>query len=186
MFDSRGMRRRWVAKASKLVVLAGGLAGLIGFFLPFIAANGDGDAIRASAFELVRGIDRTQESLEEVARLETLTHDGAPQLDPSHESFEDMLEGVRAFLLLMFAPALLLLAAGGIGVLQGSFGRGLGAFAFLLGAVTLGLWALLRAAAAEADVDATLGAGAQLLVVTGLGGVVGGITALFCPDHAEP
>lgn len=163
-----------MVKASKFLVLLGGIVGLLGFFLPFVKADIEGKNLGISAFQVIGGIDIAEEALEDAdaptAEAEAMTAD-----------IENMLSDVKTFLYAVYAPALLFTLFGVLGVARRRFGRGLGSLSLLLGLLTLGVWALLFAAAGETD--ASLGLGAQLLLVTGLGGTVGGLVALVKPDR---
>lgn len=85
---------------------------------------------------------------------------------------------VKTFMMIVFAPALVLSLIGGLGVARKRFGRGAGALSLIVGLVGLGIAALLKSAA-EGDA----GVGLTLLLVTGIAGVVGGVLALARPER---
>lgn len=174
-----------MVKAAKFMVLVAGIAGLIAFFLPFLKAESQGKSASISAFQAVKGIDTALEKTDAAAA-------GATTAEAKSATAEiaDVVNKVKAFLYAMYAPAVLLFLFGLIGVIKKKFGRGFGVLSLLLGLVALGFWALLFMAAGEAnkdntasDVKVALGLGVHLLLVTGILGFLGGITATVKPDR---
>ena len=175
-----------MVKASKFIVLAGGLLGIIGFFLPFISAQIEGKELGVSAFQVIKGIDLAEEVADEAAAAAKAENAAAAgEVDKARSDFQDVLGKIKAFLYAVYAPALLMLLFGILGAVKHRFGRGVGVLSLLLGLLTLGVWALLSAAAGEAGGEAKLGLGAQLLLATGIGGALGGLVATIKPDRGE-
>lgn len=90
----------------------------------------------------------------------------------------------KGYTLLVFGPPLLLLVLGGIALKRGKFGR-LGG----VGALLLGGWACLFAAALMSVIEkdsgggAEVGAGTYVFLVAGILGALGGLLALIKPDR---
>lgn len=160
-------------KASKLIVLVGGLLGILAFFLPLVSVTRGEVKGTVSAFQLVKGIDDVKSAVDVAAASST---------DPTHHAMareaKSDLGALKGIVFAIFVPALLLAVIGGGGVAKKKFGRVAGTFSLLLGLVGLGIAGLL-VSAAEGD----SGAGIYLLLLTGGAGVIGGLLALVKPDR---
>ena len=44
-------------KASKFIVLVGGILGILSFFLPLVSVTRHGETVKVSAFQVVKGLD---------------------------------------------------------------------------------------------------------------------------------
>ncbi len=161
-------------KASKLIVLVGGILGIIAFFLPMVSVTRENQTVKVSALQVVQGIDAVKGEISKTdvsaASMEDKTNLAKADTD---------LSSIKGIVLAIFAPALLLALIGGLGVMRKKFGRGAGTLSFLLGAVGLGIGAILKSAA-EGDSGIAL----TLLLVTGAAGLVGGLMALIKPERA--
>ena len=159
-------------KASKFLVLAGGLLGIIAFFLPMVTVHRGGYEGSVSAFQIIKGLN---------VASETVNSDEFRHAAMNTESVQSAKEGVdtmKGIVMAIFVPAILLAALGALGVAKKKFGRGIGALSFLLGLIGLGIGALLKSAAGEDG-----GIGLTLLLATGALGTVGGLFALVKPDR---
>lgn len=161
-------------KASKFIVLAGGILGILAFFLPMVSVHRADYSGTVSAFQIMKGLDTiaVQAGSEEVNVA--MASAGA-----SAAEAKDAINGMKGIVMAIFAPAILLLLIGGLGVARKKFGRVAGAFSLIFGLVGLGIGAILKGAA-EGD----SGIGLTLLLVTGVAGVVGGLIALVKPERA--
>ena len=163
-------------KASKFVVLVGGILGILAFFLPMVSVSRQGKTVTVSAFQVVKGLEAVKAEVEkdEVrAQAASTSYDRA-----SYGKAKDGVDGIKGIVMAIFAPALLLALIGGAGVARKKFGRVAGTFSLLFGLVGLGIGAILKSAA-EGD----SGIGLTLLLITGLAGIVGGIMALVKPER---
>lgn len=170
-------------KAWKYVILVGGLAGLLGFFLPFARGRDEHTKFEAgvSAYELVKGIDK-KAVMEEAKKIGASTQEA----EQAAQGFEEGLKDAAGFAVLAYSPAAVLLLLGVFGVVLRRFGRLAGVFALLAGVGSAGIWGLLEAAAGKAQPGAatvTLAMGTHLLLVAGLCGILAGFGALFAPDR---
>ena len=104
-------------KASKFIVLAGGVVGILAFFLPMVSIHRPDFHGTVSAFQIIKGLDS--------------------------QSVNDLKAIVMAF----FSPAILLALIGGLGVARKKFGRVAGAFSLIFGLIGLGIGGLLTSAA---------------------------------------
>jgi hypothetical protein len=168
-------------KASKLIVLAGGILGIVAFFLPMVTVEHRGTRVSASAFQVVKGIDAIQD--EGGKALEVNAASLGREGKKAVKEADDTLGQIKAFVIAIFVPALLLAAIGGLGVARKRFGRVAGTFSLLLGLVGLGIAALLQSAASS-DGDGSAGIALTILLLTGVAGAVGGIMALVKPERA--
>jgi hypothetical protein len=172
-------------KASKLIVLAGGILGILAFFLPLVSVQRDNFHGTVSAFQLIKGLDTASDAVDKAdAQVDTQVNvasfggeDAAASHAAAGEAKKD-LGALKAIVLAIFAPALLLALIGGLGVKRKRFGRGAGALSLVLGLVGLGIAMILKSAA-EGDA----GIGLTLLLLTGMSGVVGGMIALIKPQR---
>lgn len=105
-------------KASKFIVLAGGVLGIVSFFLPLVSVDHDGVRGTASAFDVVS----------KAAQFEELAN-------------------IKTFVYAIYVPAVVLALLGGLGVARQRFGRGAGVLSLLVGLAGLGIAALLKGAA---------------------------------------
>jgi hypothetical protein len=174
-----------MVKAAKFLVLAAGLIGLVAFFLPFLSVEAEGKSVSVSAFQAVRGISVVEGVVDEAAGTPSAA---SAEGQKAMADLDELLTKVKAFLYVMYAPALLLVLLGVIGVVKQKFGRGLGILSFLFGLVALGFWALLFMAAGEANKGDTqgqvaLGLGVQLMLGAGALAVIGGLTNTIKPDR---
>ena len=169
-------------KASKLIVLAGGILGILAFFLPLVSVQRDNVHGTVSAFQLIKGLDTASAAVDQADTQVNVASVGANDAAATHamagEAKKD-LGALKGIVLAIFAPALLLALIGGLGVARNRFGRGAGALSLVLGLVGLGIAAILKSAA-EGDG----GIGLTLLLVTGVSGVVGGLLGLVKPQRA--
>jgi hypothetical protein len=168
-------------KASKLIVLVGGILGILAFFLPLVSVQRENVHGTVSAFQLIKGIDTASAAVDKAdasSVIDPTSLDGQSQHAMAGEAKKD-LGALKGIVLAIFAPAVLLALIGGLGVMRKRFGRGAGAFALVLGLVGLAIAAILKSAA-EGDA----GIGLTLLLVTGVSGVVGGLLALVKPERA--
>ncbi len=158
-------------KASKLIVLVGGILGILAFFLPLVSVHRADFHGTASAYQIVKGLDKVGSAVDEAAdRAE------APSMEV--DQAKDGLGKIKGLVMAIFAPAAVLALLGGLGVARKKFGRGAGTLALLVGLIGLAIAALLKSAA-EGDA----GIGLTFLLITGAAGVVGGVMALVNPER---
>ena len=158
-------------KASKFIVLVGGILGILAFFLPLVSVERQGHQASVSAYQIIKGLDQVEVAVDEGARQ------AAYSVETSASAKKD-IGAMKGIVMAIFAPALLLALMGAAGVARKRFGRVAGTFSLLAGLVGLGIGALLKSAA-EGDG----GIGLTLLIVTGVAGVVGGIATLIKPER---
>ena len=160
-------------KASKFIVLAGGILGILAFFLPMVTVQRQDFTGSVSAFQIMKGLDAVS-----VATSTTEVSVALADAGSSAQSAKEALDGMKAIVMAIFVPALMLVLIGGLGVYRKKFGRVAGTFSLLFGLLGLGIGSLLKSAA-EGD----SGIGLTLLLVTGVAGVVGGLIALVKPER---
>lgn len=166
--------RKRMSKAAKFIVLGAGILGLIGFFLPLVSVQKSGIEGKLSAFQIVKGIDSAQDVVDDAGAAAAGTAAEKKAVADANEA----LGTIKGIVLALFAPALLLALFGGIGARKKAFGRGFGITSLLLGLLGLGIWAVLSSAA-----EGSAGIGLHMLLLTGLGGIVGGLVATVKPDR---
>lgn len=160
-------------KASKFIVLAGGIIGILAFFLPMVTVEQGNVSSSVSAFQIVKGLDTASVAVGSQEVSVAIADAGGDA-----GAAKDMLDGMKTFVLAMFVPALMLLVIGGLGVMRKQFGRVAGTFSLLFGLAGLGIGALLKSAA-EGD----SGIGLTLMLLTGVAGIVGGLITLVKPER---
>lgn len=169
-------------KFSKFIVLGGGLLGLLSFFLPLIAVQSGSYTGTVSPMQMVTGIDQLQDVVKDAPAANTA--EGKQAVD----DFNEKMGEVKGVVLACYAPALLLTLLGVLGVVRKKFGRGGGAGALIFGLISLGIWAIINAAANEVqaeDGESVKGIGMHLLMLASLAGTIGGLIALIKPDRGE-
>jgi len=160
-------------KASKFLVLAGGILGILAFFLPMVTLHRADYSGSASAFQLIKGLSVASDAVSsEDVRAAAMSSE-------SVQSAKEGLDAMKGIVMAIFVPAILLAAIGALGVSKRRFGRVAGVFSLLFGLIGLGIGALLNSAAGP---DA--GIGLTLLLGTGVLGAVGGLFALIKPERA--
>jgi hypothetical protein len=171
-------------KFTKFLVLAGGVLGLIAFFLPLIAVKDSGVKGSISAFQVVKGIDSAQDVID---NADTAQFDASGEGKKFKKDANEALSEVKGIFLAIFAPALFLAIIGGVATMRKKFGRLGGAGALIFGGIGLGIWAILNTAANEVAAEGgsgdVKGIGMWVLLVTGLAGLIGGILTLVKPDR---
>lgn len=158
-------------KASKFIVLVGGILGILSFFLPLVSVERGTTKASVSAFQVIKGLDQVEVAVEEAGARRELSV-------ASSAGAQKDIGAMKGIVMAIFAPALLLAAIGGAGIARRRFGRVAGAFSLLLGLVGLGIGTILKGAA-EGDA----GIGLTFLLVTGVAGIVGGLLALVKPER---
>ena len=158
-------------KASKFIVLVGGLLGILAFFLPLVSVERGTTKASVSAFQIIKGLDQVSVAVEEAGASREI--DVATSANAKGD-----IGAMKGIVMAVFAPAALLVLIGAIGLKRRQFGRVAATFSLLLGLVGLGIGMMLKSAA-EGDG----GIGLTLLVVTGVAGVVGGLVALVKPER---
>ena len=99
-------------KASKLIVLAGGILGVIAFFLPLVTVDHRGTKVSASAFQVVKGIGEIQAAADtDEAKARIAAMDGEGKKAVSDVDTE--LSKIKGFVVAIFLPALLLVVIPG-------------------------------------------------------------------------
>jgi hypothetical protein len=180
-----------MTKLPKFVVLGAGLIGVLAFFLPLLAVKDAGSQGKVSAFQIIKGLGKAQDVVDEVGKQAGMAAEQAgiekQEVKRVTKDVDSTLGAIKAVVMAVFLPALLLLVFGAVGALRGAFGRVLGIFSLIFGLVGLGIWALLNAAAQEvSDSGAGAGIALHLLLLTGIGGAVGGLLATIKPERSFP
>jgi hypothetical protein len=158
-------------KATKFIVLVGGILGLLSFFLPLVSVHRDNMTGKVSAFQIIKGLDTVS------VAVDSASVHSVQEVETRAEAKKDV-GAMKGIVMAIFAPALLLTLIGGLGVARKRFGRGAAAFSLIFGLIGLGIGAILKSAA-EGDA----GIGMTLLLVTGIAGVVGGLIGLVKPER---
>jgi hypothetical protein len=158
-------------KATKFIVLVGGILGILSFFLPLVSVHRGEFTGKVSAYQVVKGLDTVAV---EVDAADART---AVEVETKSEAKKD-IGAMKGIVMAIFAPAALLALIGGLGVGRKRFGRVAATFSLLCGLLGLGIASILKAAA-EGDA----GIGMTFLLITGVAGVVGGIAGLIKPER---
>jgi hypothetical protein len=160
-------------KATKFIILAGGIIGLLSFFLPLLSMQRGGASATVSAFQIVKGIDSVSVAVGDASARQVV------DVATSASAQQD-LGALKGIVMAVFAPAALLALLGGLGVLRRRFGRVAGTFSLLAGLAGLGIASVLKGAA-EGDAGIAM----TFLLLTGATGIIGGVLALAKPERAK-
>lgn len=174
-----------------LLLIAAGLAGFIGLFLPMVEVTRGPFRVSLSAKQLSFGLDTAHRWLDTVEEA----RDTANRFKIAKRATERLLAGEEDVRLvadasrgaaLAYAPAALLFIVGAVGALRKRVGRIAGALAVLLGLGSIGSWIglrfVLRYALDDMALEHTSVAmqiGAHLLLAVGALGVLGGGLAVL-------
>lgn len=167
-----------MTKATKYVVLAAGLIGLIAFFMPLISVSKAGITGKLSAYRIIKGIDSAKDVVGKAGKGWNAEGEKAAVAEANKA-----LSVIRGIVLAVFSPAFFLLVFGGVGALRKSFGRGLAIPSFIIALLGLGIASLLTAAASADGGGSVAGSGLYLLVVSCLTGALGALVAIIKPDR---
>lgn len=173
------MRRGW-----KYVVLLGGIAGVVAFFLPFITFDSRDGMITGgvSAYQIVSGIDSITEVMSGAAPL-LATHE---DVQAFAKVFNEDLREYRVAMVAFYAPAALLALVGALAGARRRMGRIAGLSALVLGAANAAIWMLFsQVRADQPDETVGLGIGLHLLLAAGIAGILAGLGALLAPDRGS-
>lgn len=176
-------------KAWKFMLLAGGLIGLIGFFLPFMkvqnaATNGE---IGISGMQFVKGIGDVRELLHD--QVEKLPE---AQVKQFIEQTNDTLKKAGGLVMLFYIPTALVFLVGLVNTARKKMGRLAGLLGLITGAAAILVWVLfqqvmstdeMHQASDAAATTATMGLGLHLILVSGVLGAIGGLGAIVKPDR---
>lgn len=172
-------------KASKFIVLVGGILGIISFFLPMASVTEKKDGadihVSVSAFQVVKGIDSVTATVNgnDAHKMgEGLSGADKAEFDTAKKDANKALSDAKGIIIGLFVPAFLLALVGGFAVMRKRMGRGAGTLAFLLGIAALGIGALLKSA-----LEGDSGLALTMLMVTGAAGIIGGLMTLVKPDR---
>lgn len=166
----------------KYLVLIAGIAGIAGFFLPFVQVHAKDARFgrHPSAFELVRRIETLDSMAQGLTALGIAPADARQSAEQAH----DALETARTAASVIYAPAVLLALLGIVCGFRRRMGRLAGFLALVLGAASASVWAVFHyVASQDPHHGATLALGAHLLLACGAGGVIAGLGALIAPDR---
>jgi hypothetical protein len=168
----------------KYLVLLAGLAGIAGFFLPFVDVHTSEARFgrHPSAFELVRRI----ETLDSMTQGLTALGVAPPKAHDSALQAHAALMTARTAASVIYAPAVLLALLGILCGKRRRMGRIAGFFALVFGAASASVWAVFHyVAASDPNHGATLALGAHLLLASGAAGAFAGLGALVFPDRSD-
>jgi hypothetical protein len=170
--------------AWKYLVLLAGIAGIVGFFLPFVTVHTRDARFgrHPSAFELVRRLEGLDDMTHSLTALGVATPDAKQMAAQAH----DTLQTARTAASVIYAPAALLALLGVVCGFRRRMGRLAGFFALVLGAASASVWAVFHYVASnDPNHGATLGLGAHLLLACGAAGALAGLGALLAPDRGS-
>src|SRR5689334_1267390 len=127
-------------KATKFIVLVGGILGILSFFLPLVSVTRHGETVKVSAFQVVKGLDQVGDAVDSAKPTDEL------DIATQGEAKKD-IGAMKGIVMAIFAPAALLVLIGGLGVARKRFGRGAGALSLVFGLIGLGIATILKSAA---------------------------------------
>jgi len=168
------------------MLLAAGVAGVMGLFLPLVQLERGKLVVGFTAKDLSFGMERTRAVIDK--QLPRLVEKRLSRLHETREDLQLVLDASR-WAAGAFVPGILLGLLGAVGAIRKRAGRWLGALAVPLGLASIGAWFGLRYAMQVAAEEAGLGKievglqlGAHALLVIGGLGLIAGLGALIQPD----
>lgn len=174
-------------KAWKFMLLAGGLVGLIGFFLPFFKWTHGDSGVSISAFNALKGVGDAREILsEEIAKMPE------PQVQKAIADFNDIVKKAGSFVLIFYIPTALMFLVGLVNTIRRKMGRLAGLLGFISGVAAILCWVLWQQALSSDEAKqvgdatsaaATMATGLHLILISGVIGAIGGLGALVKPDR---
>jgi hypothetical protein len=180
-------------KPIKFVVLACGVLGLISFFLPFVHVKTKKFDAKASAFQIIKGLDEAVDKVSDAAdEVGKYSKDVRRKSKEVKEGADAMAGAAKAILYGAFAPLLFLILFGGLGVIK-RFGRGYAIGSAVFALIGLLIWLAFKSVGGEAAAD-PFGIGFTLLgaaygiafVASIVGAVKPEVEAAAAPAAAQP
>jgi hypothetical protein len=172
------------------LLLAAGVAGVIGVFLPMVQLSRGPLVVGYTATDLSFGLEKTHAVANK--RLPRFVAKRMTRVVDTQSDLRDVLDAAK-WAAAAFVPGILLGLFGAIGVARRRVGRVLGALSLVLGAASLAAWFGLRYAMQYAAEEADLGKihvdlqiGAHALLAIGMIGVIAALGALISPDTGDP
>jgi hypothetical protein len=129
-----------IMKASKFIVLVGGILGILAFFLPLVSVQRGDFTGKVSAFQVVKGLDKVAVDVDAADAHTSI--DVATKAEAKKD-----IGAMKGIVMAIFAPAALLALIGGLAVSRRRFGRGAATLCLLFGLIGLGIAAILEGAA---------------------------------------
>src|SRR5262245_42002949 len=123
------MRAGGFMKAIKFVILAAGVIGIVAFFLPYFSLKlDDGSTIKPSGMQVMTGLEVAKKGAEELEKnvednAEQMSEEGHKNLKNGLGAAKDLIDLIKAIIIVMFAPALALLITGAVGAARGKLER---------------------------------------------------------------
>ncbi len=178
-------------KAIKFVILGCGIIGLLSFFLPLFNVTIDGKSTSFSSLAVINGVDMAKAGVSKVkdelkdsaAELGSEGADVKGRLDNAEAEIQKGLDAVKAFVMILFVPSILLTLIGGVAVFRKKLGRLGGAGGLFVGLIGMAMAGLVIAAFGELkDEGGSAGIAVYLQFVGGVGGFLCGLLTLIKPD----
>jgi hypothetical protein len=165
-------------KATKYIILTAGVIGLISFFMPLISVSKAGITGKLSAYRIVKGIDSAKDIVGKAGKNASAETDKKVVADANKA-----LGALKAIVLAVFFPAMMIFLLGLVGTLRKSFGRGLAIPTFLFGLVGLAISGLLTAVASSDGGQSVAGSGMYMLLFASVVGTVFALIGIIKPDR---
>lgn len=175
-------------KAIKFVILGFGLLGVLSFFLPYCKI-GESSYSALNVFQGVSAAEGAVGAARSKLQDETtegLDDESRASVNKSLSEVEEVLDTVKGFMIIFFAPAFLMAIIGGVAAARGKLERLGGAGVMVLGLLGLGINGIFLAAWGTAEVKASggdAGIAQYLLTLTCAAGFVLGLLTLIKPDR---
>ena len=166
----------------KYLVLLGGIIGVVGFFLPFVDVHTTEARFgrHPSAFDLVRRLEGLDAMTLDLTKLGLADADAKRMATQAH----DQLQTARTAASVIYAPAALLALLGIVCGIRRRMGRFAGLVSLILGGASGAVWGIFfYVARGDPHHGATMGMGANFLLLSGAAGVIAGLGALIAPDR---
>lgn len=166
----------------KILVVAAGAAGVLGFFMPLVEYRDDHGVVtgQASAYEIATTRVDTSSLINTARQL------GVPINARQANAVNRGVLAYRGELIAMYVPAALLALLGLIDLFRWRMGRFAGLLALILGAASGAVFGWFWLADQDTkSLHSSLGLGVYLLAGCSAGGMLAGLGAMFNPDRRD-
>jgi hypothetical protein len=173
-------------KAIKFVILVAGVIGLVAFFLPYFNLKLDESTIHPTGLEVMTGLEIAKKGAEEIQKNVDDKAENSENAKKTLGSVQDAIDIIKAIIVVMFAPALLLAAIGGVGAGRGRLGRLGGAGAMVVSLIGLGTNGIAMMLLSDSKVQSngmSPGIALYLMVFISSIGFICGLLTVIKPDE---
>lgn len=191
MYSRRRYGRLTSVRATKHILFAIAIIGIVGAFLPLIQIRSHGIPFDVTPKELSFGFEKAHKVID--YKLPAFAEKRLPEDIRSTREDLRLVGGAVKWAMALFIPIALMMLFAVLAQWKGRLTRATSVLVVLLGAISAASWFVLRYALdyglSELELKRTtvvLAPGAHFLLVAGLGAVVVGVLGVVRPERARP